>query len=509
MGKELPILRTGCDMRGCNVKLCEMGMTRLVTVFTACIPFAMCAAWADIASDSGAEAATEVIRVNVTRLGTSTTEKCFGLVFQVKNTSKRDVWICDNMNVGQDIQFEAYFSRDDDVLKIRRRSAIGAEDRSVMRNPPLSCYARIGAGQSRRECLLLPLPFQPQTIWASDVTSVNLLQATELSLTIGYCDTNPLNSVSTVGVANTEARRTQEEFFVYEHELPSDGEHVLRLAADGLHIPCDARGRETACPDLSLCTRIDISWHPSALDYFFPHPDQQLLLSAGEIERLSSRRGTTLSGDAVIKAVARDISRGASAGIIIRKSKGHVTCFRDGELVVSFDMYHNAVVTQDNEPLAYGEFYKGGFPSLREFVPEIKGIELRVQCANNLGDLRNRLRHYVGKKMAYPAPSTWTDEIVRQYAGWITVRFIEAPFMCPSASAGRCHYAMNPSCEPNSPGDTVLLFETKAGWNQHGGPELFTFDNHDPKGGCVLLNDGTVRFIRTEEELHALRWKQK
>jgi len=48
-----------------------------------------------------------------------------------------------------------------------------------------------------------------------------------------------------------------------------------------------------------------------------------------------------------------------------------------------------------------------------------------------------------------------------------------------------------------------------------GGPELFTFDNHEPKGGCVLLNDGnlysvpgpTVRFIRTKEELQALRWK--
>jgi len=53
----------------------------------------------------------------------------------------------------------------------------------------------------------------------------------------------------------------------------------------------------------------------------------------------------------------------------------------------------------------------------------------------------------------------------------------------------------------------VLLFETKAGWNQHGGPELFAFDNHDPKGGCVLLTDGTVQFIRTEEELHALRWR--
>jgi hypothetical protein len=36
---------------------------------------------------------------------------------------------------------------------------------------------------------------------------------------------------------------------------------------------------------------------------------------------------------------------------------------------------------------------------------------------------------------------------------------------------------------------------------------LFTFDHHDPKGGCVLLHDGTVKFIRTEEELHALRWE--
>jgi hypothetical protein len=59
----------------------------------------------------------------------------------------------------------------------------------------------------------------------------------------------------------------------------------------------------------------------------------------------------------------------------------------------------------------------------------------------------------------------------------------------------------------NSPADVVLLFETKAGWNQHGGPELFTFDNHDPKGGLVLLNDGTVKFVRTEEELKQLRWK--
>ena len=68
-------------------------------------------------------------------------------------------------------------------------------------------------------------------------------------------------------------------------------------------------------------------------------------------------------------------------------------------------------------------------------------------------------------------------------------------------------FVVNPNCKPNSPPDTVLLFESKVGWNQHGGPELFTFDNHNPKGGCVLFNDGSVRFIRTKEELKKLRWK--
>ena len=83
----------------------------------------------------------------------------------------------------------------------------------------------------------------------------------------------------------------------------------------------------------------------------------------------------------------------------------------------------------------------------------------------------------------------------------------ERSFRRPDAGKGKCHYAMNPNCKPASPADMVLLFETRVGWNQHGGPEVFTFDNHDPKGGCILLNDGTVKFIRTKEELQQLRWK--
>jgi len=89
---------------------------------------------------------------------------------------------------------------------------------------------------------------------------------------------------------------------------------------------------------------------------------------------------------------------------------------------------------------------------------------------------------------------------------------IIAPCICPSVKEAKkhlanCYYAMNPNCKFDSAPDMVLLFETRAGWNQHSGPELFTFDNHNPKGGCVLLNDGAVKFIRTKEELRQLRWK--
>jgi len=70
------------------------------------------------------------------------------------------------------------------------------------------------------------------------------------------------------------------------------------------------------------------------------------------------------------------------------------------------------------------------------------------------------------------------------------------------------HYAINPKCEPNSPGDIVLLFETKGGWNQFGGPELLTTDNHMGKGCNVLFNDGHVEFM-SPERFEGLKWGDK
>jgi hypothetical protein len=145
----------------------------------------------------------------------------------------------------------------------------------------------------------------------------------------------------------------------------------------------------------------------------------------------------------------------------------------------------------------------------REFTPEIWPFVARESCAFNLVGFYHTTFQASGiEDRPYPAPAGWCDVVLDDLRGpEIEEAKLLRNFRCPSGAQGRSHYAMNPNCTAASPEDMVLLFETDGGWNQHGGPKLFTFDNHDPKGGCVLLNDGTVRFIRTQQELNQLRWK--
>lgn len=104
----------------------------------------------------------------------------------------------------------------------------------------------------------------------------------------------------------------------------------------------------------------------------------------------------------------------------------------------------------------------------------------------------------------YPTSDKWCDLLVENY------RVDTKIFICRSAlgkgDKGRCHYALNPDCEPNSPPDMVLLFETKGGWNQFGGPEILTTENHNGKGCNVLFNDGRVEFVK-KEQIGKLKWK--
>jgi len=129
-------------------------------------------------------------------------------------------------------------------------------------------------------------------------------------------------------------------------------------------------------------------------------------------------------------------------------------------------------------------------------------VELQAQmtCGKNLFNLGTTMRIYAsdfdGK---FPLPHKWCDSLLKY--GKVN----EKSFNCPLNKKKRCSYAMNPNCEPNSPGDMVLLFESKGAWNQYGGAELLAPENHGGRGCFISFNDGHVYFVKTEQ-LGQLKW---
>ena len=128
----------------------------------------------------------------------------------------------------------------------------------------------------------------------------------------------------------------------------------------------------------------------------------------------------------------------------------------------------------------------------------------RIICHENLNYLCVAMQVYASNyDNKYPTSDKWCD-LLLQRGG---VR--EESFVCKGAfkkgNKEPCHYAINPNCEPNSLPDMVLLFETKGGWNQVGGSELLTFENHKGKGCNILFNDGHVEFVNTER-IGELNW---
>jgi hypothetical protein len=262
-------------------------------------------------------------------------------------------------------------------------------------------------------------------------------------------------------------------------------------------------------PDISDCTRIELRYSPSKFGYFITTGKNYELFSHEEVNDVESLVPTVIDDPEIIKELAHDVNQGT---FLHYSRKGGQTSiihfiniigYRNGEFVTAFIKANKNVLTGTKEYVYENDVW----PSLEKLrspslTSKITSLRLRNNCKANMARLwRFTTQDPWNKTNQYPVPSKWCDAVLQGYPPG------KDAFKCPSADDGKSHYAINPDCKSDSPLDTVLLFETKAGWNQHGGPELFTFDNHDPKGGCVLLNDGTVKFIRTKEELQQLHWK--
>ncbi|MGD8787582.1 MAG: hypothetical protein PVJ60_09180, partial [Phycisphaerales bacterium] len=231
---------------------------------------------------------------------------------------------------------------------------------------------------------------------------------------------------------------------------------------------------------------------------------------SAETEYLQSLEKIVIDDKKTIKILAHQIGSGIYKRIpevtFPARYICRVRCYQNEKLLVFITRYGpNYIVTENNQSFVYDN----DLPKLIMNGPlQLRPLALRSHCGCNLWHLWEDFFCFSGFTKAYPLPINWCEMIMRNIRKIeISEEKIKQLLICPGAGEGKSHYAMNPNCKPDSSADMVLLFETKAGWNQHGGLELFTFDNHDPKGGCVLLNDGTVKFIRTKEELNQLRWK--
>jgi len=148
-------------------------------------------------------------------------------------------------------------------------------------------------------------------------------------------------------------------------------------------------------------------------------------------------------------------------------------------------------------------FVTGAVLVLGAMLPSREKFAARLLCTINLKKLEVVMNEYAESSAGrYPDPARWCDLLVKQ---------IKVPpdfFICRAAAPARCHYALNPNCRPDSPGDVVFLFETKGGWNQHGGKELMAFDNHGNSGCNVLFKGGLVAFIK-REDADKLNWGRR
>jgi prepilin-type processing-associated H-X9-DG protein len=127
----------------------------------------------------------------------------------------------------------------------------------------------------------------------------------------------------------------------------------------------------------------------------------------------------------------------------------------------------------------------------------------RITCANNMKQLALAVRMYAGgHNDQFPPVATWCDAI---QGGTGSTKV----FQCPTEPGRLSAYAFNAKLDGKKENEidpqTVLLFESDAGWNGSGGPGELKPHQHSSRSVNVALADGSVQSI-PRAQLSTLRW---
>ncbi len=127
-----------------------------------------------------------------------------------------------------------------------------------------------------------------------------------------------------------------------------------------------------------------------------------------------------------------------------------------------------------------------------------------INCVNNLKQLALAVKVYaVDHSEQLPPAATWCDAIQSNVGS-------PKVFQCSAEPALRCAYAFNEKLDGKKEGEvdpqTVLLFESDAGWNGIGGAGAVKPHKHSTRSVNVAFVDGSVRQV-PRSRLGTLRWE--
>jgi hypothetical protein len=126
-----------------------------------------------------------------------------------------------------------------------------------------------------------------------------------------------------------------------------------------------------------------------------------------------------------------------------------------------------------------------------------------INCVSNVKQLGLAVRMYAtDNNDKFPAAASWCDAIQAYVQS-------PKPFQCAADPSQRCAFAYNRKLDSVKQDDidpqTVLFFESSAGWNAAGGRELFTAHKHSRTRIVVGFADGSVQQL-PRSQLETLRW---